>query len=242
MLLLSDICITRTYQHTDDPADYPGWLVWSDPYHGPVDVRVCPDERHTVQAVNIDVLQQRLAEVDPVATDHDVLKIWQCRHYSPSYVLVVRPDSKCAEEVARAEAALESYPVLDDEELSRRESEAAEVEWERMSAGDKARLLESLGLPRESDPEAARAALDYQCGIDAGELYWHRQHGSYVVISVDDDPRDVFAGQDYPAVLDLANMEPGTPYTVHLVYDEADAGEARLARGKWVRLCGGIAE
>lgn len=63
-------------------------------------------------------------------------------------ILIVRPETKAAEMAEEMEAALSDYPVLDDDDYSRREWEATYEAWERSTVAERVRLLQEAG--RES--------------------------------------------------------------------------------------------
>ena len=56
-------------------------------------------------------------------------------HWGPGWfeIILVRPDTEAASEAASMAAALSDYPILDEEDFSRREWEGAQETWEYMS-------------------------------------------------------------------------------------------------------------
>jgi len=77
---------------------------------------------------NFAVAEKLLAAVDPEGEDHENHRFghWACGWFE---ILIVRPGSKAAAEAEGIEAGLENYPVLDDEDFSEREQEAAQLTW-----------------------------------------------------------------------------------------------------------------
>lgn len=61
---------------------------------------------------------------------------WACGWFE---IILVRPDSAAAKEAEEIEAALANYPVLDDNDYSEREHEAANETW-RVCYTDKKRI------------------------------------------------------------------------------------------------------
>lgn len=51
---------------------------------------------------------------------------WACGWFE---IIIVRPESAAAKEACDIEAALDHYPILDDSDLSERETEAADRVW-----------------------------------------------------------------------------------------------------------------
>ena len=67
-------------------------------------------------------------------TEEDV-QIHRFGHWGPGWfeIILIRPDSEAASEAASMAAALSDYPILDEEDFSRREWEGAQETWEYMS-------------------------------------------------------------------------------------------------------------
>lgn len=61
----------------------------------------------------------------------DDVEVHRFGHWGPGWyeLILVRPGSKAADEAEECESALADYPVLNDEDLSRREQEAANDVW-----------------------------------------------------------------------------------------------------------------
>lgn len=68
-------------------------------------------------------------------------------HWGPGWfeILIVRPGSKAAAEAEDIEARLEDYPLLDEDDLSEREFEAASEYWERESVAERVRIIQEHG-------------------------------------------------------------------------------------------------
>ena len=68
-------------------------------------------------------------------------------HWGPGWfeIIIVRPGSLCAKEAEHIEASLSDYPVLDEEDFSRREWEAAEEAWQNFSTRDRVRAIQRYG-------------------------------------------------------------------------------------------------
>lgn len=69
-----------------------------------------------------------LRAADPEGGDHEVHRFG---HWGPGWfeILIARPDTACAAVGASIEERLADYPILDEDDCSRRELEAAEETW-----------------------------------------------------------------------------------------------------------------
>lgn len=70
--------------------------------------------------------------------DGDDYRVIRCNHWAVGWVdyLIVRPGSGCANVIAEQMRRYESYPVLDEEDFSRREWEDYYKSWADYGAGD----------------------------------------------------------------------------------------------------------
>ena len=77
---------------------------------------------------NFDCIIAQLEEADPDGKDH---RTESYGHWAVGWIeeIYVRPKSKCFDIASEIERALENYPVLDEEDYSRREQEEAEEIW-----------------------------------------------------------------------------------------------------------------
>ena len=77
-------------------------------------------------------------------TGEDGYEIHRFGHWGPGWyeLILIRPGSQC-EAVARdIVAALSHYPVLDDEDMSARETEQAEERWGRMDTRERGEMVQ----------------------------------------------------------------------------------------------------
>lgn len=104
---------------------------------------------------------------------------WACGHYE---IVLVRPDSEAAAKAEDMEEQLADHPVLDEEDLSNREHEAAMKEWEDFAAVDFIR--DELGFEGDADTDLKEgwrdilltdSAVDYEYGNDGA--YWSIGYG-----------------------------------------------------------------
>lgn len=93
-------------------------------------------------------------------------------HWGPGWfeVILVRPGSHCATEGERIEAELADYPVLDEDDYSARELEAAESFWSSLSVRERFRIIRERGrgvsifaARRDSIPHADCGAIFDYC-------------------------------------------------------------------------------
>lgn len=85
-----------------------------------------------------------LDEIDPSGRDHEAHRFG---HWGPGWfeIWIVRPNTECAKEAEELADALENYPVLDEEDFSRREFEAMSEAWAGMSVRERVALLQEQG-------------------------------------------------------------------------------------------------
>jgi hypothetical protein len=88
-------------------------------------------------------------------------------HWGPGWfeIILVRPECKAYVEAVDIESNLEDYPVLDEEDYSRREYEAAADLWESSDVGDRVHYIKRHGCGEHVSIFAARRSelpsLDY---------------------------------------------------------------------------------
>lgn len=137
---------------TDDPEDGPvgSWLV-----------APCGRNRDsgTLTESNFETLLRLLRAVDPDREDHAVHGF---NHWGPGWfeIILVRPGSPAATVADEAEASLEDYPVLDDEDHSRREWEGACDYWQHAGLRDR---IEACSRSRVSIFAARRDDMPEDC-------------------------------------------------------------------------------
>ena len=104
---------------------------------------VCPVSRNRDSGIlaesNWAVFGRILDELDPEHNDHETHRFG---HWANGWfeLVIVRPGSSCATEAESIEGALSDYPVLDEDDFSERETEAAQQVWSRWFKGDRGRL------------------------------------------------------------------------------------------------------
>lgn len=120
----------------DDPddADRSAWLVV------PI---IRTRDSGALDVSNFVTMERRLAEVDPDGADHESHRFG---HWGPGWfeILIVRPGTQAAQEAADAADALADYPILDESDLSEREAEAADEDWNNYLGHDVRRALASM--------------------------------------------------------------------------------------------------
>ncbi len=94
-----------------------------------VPMTYCPNVAGILDTSNWEGLRAALAEADPTGNDYSTCRFG---HWAtPFEFMTVRPGSEAHREAERIIAALADYPVLDEEDFSRRETEAFEADLER---------------------------------------------------------------------------------------------------------------
>jgi hypothetical protein len=95
--------------------DQQDWLV--------APVTICPNVAECADESNWQAQLNALSEVDPDGNDHEVCSFG---HWATSFdIVLVRPGTAAAECAAELAERLENYPLLNEDDLSERESEAA---------------------------------------------------------------------------------------------------------------------
>lgn len=119
-------------------------------------------ESGTLEKSNFEVALNRLGG------ESDDVEVHRFGHWGPGWfeIILVRPGTEAqriAEEIA---TALADYPVLDDDDLSRREYNAACDTWEGMDLDDRIRLCKDAGVSifasRKDDLSVLPDALLYR--------------------------------------------------------------------------------
>lgn len=93
--------------------------------------------------------------------ESDDVEVHRFGHWGPGWyeIILVRPGSDAEKKAQEIADSLESYPVLDDEDLSNREYEAACEYWENADLDDRIRLCKEAGVSifaaRREDPFSA---------------------------------------------------------------------------------------
>jgi hypothetical protein len=93
------------------------------------------------------VQQRELDRLDEEGTEHEVHRFG---HWGPGWfeLILVRPDTACAEWAQRAEESLSDYLVLDESDFSDLEYETARRVWRSMRYRDRSVLLALHHLER----------------------------------------------------------------------------------------------
>jgi len=97
----------------------------------------------------------------------DDVQVHRFGHWGPGWyeLILVRPDSPAQTVAEEIEAALENYPVLDDEHHSNLELEAAADAWQHMSIADRVHACQRyrvciFAARRDEVPESPTGELD----------------------------------------------------------------------------------
>ena len=112
------------------------------------DWHVCPivvtrDTQDPVTLSNWEVFKRELARVDPDGVNHETHRFG---HWGPGWfeVLLVRPDTNATRTAQELTDAMDSYPILDDDDLSDREHALACDVWRNMSVSKRVEVLRKL--------------------------------------------------------------------------------------------------
>jgi hypothetical protein len=89
---------------------------------------------------NFECTVKALRAIDPEEEDFEVHRFG---HWGPGWfeLILVRPGSKVAEEAEGIENALMDYPIVDEEDCSQREWQAAAEAWARCSVRERLHLI-----------------------------------------------------------------------------------------------------
>ena len=100
---------------------------------------------HDFALSNFRTLEHMLDELDPDGTDHEVCNFG---HWGPGWfeIIIVRPDTACAKKAIEVEEALENYPVLDEEDYSRREHDTAVESWKWTDLEERVKACQYAGV------------------------------------------------------------------------------------------------
>jgi len=98
--------------------------------------------------------------------DSDDVEVHRFGHWGPGWfeIIIVRPESQAAKEAEEIESALADYPILSEDDHSRREYERAGEYWDQCSLSDRiewcARFDVSIFAARRNEiPEDPRGEL-----------------------------------------------------------------------------------
>ena len=105
-----------------------------------------------------------IEEVDPEGENHEEHRFG---HWGPGWfeIVIVRPDSPCANVAAEIQGSLEDYPVLDEESFCELEEEEANETWNNCF-----NLSERIDLCREAGVSIFAARRDYYPNDDSGRI------------------------------------------------------------------------
>lgn len=143
-----------------------------------------------LETSNFSVVEAMLDEIDADGLDHETHRFG---HWGPGWfeIIVVRPGSESHRRVLDVAADLERYPILDEEDLSRREVEA-EIDAEESGVD----IDEELDVELSDNPRgrrgrrAARSASPVDLRVEKGRLR---------IVLEPDSKDDVEALLDMPA-------------------------------------------
>jgi hypothetical protein len=125
---------------------------------------------------NWDAFCKAMAEADAEGDDYEThtFNHWACRWVE---ILLVRPDSLCAEVAEEMQRQMDNYPVLNEEDFSEREWDAYQSYWDGGEAQDE--LARCVGakwdcpnlceLIRQGDPSTVQQWVEKR--IPSGD-YW----------------------------------------------------------------------
>lgn len=93
---------------------------------------------------NFEAAEKALDKIDPDGQDHETHAFG---HWGPGWfeAILIRPGTACEAEAEEMEGALSDYPVLDEEDYSRRSHDAACEAWENTRMRDRIRILARHG-------------------------------------------------------------------------------------------------
>ncbi len=97
--------------------------------------------------------------------ESETVEVHRFGHWGPGWFEVVLVHPSRADEVQALEERLDVYPVLDEDDWSRRETEAAEEAWTHLS------LKERVGLCIKARVSIFAARHDYPPENDNGAVY-----------------------------------------------------------------------
>jgi hypothetical protein len=109
--------------------------------------------------------------------ESDTVEVHRFSHWGPGWfeLILVDPASPQAVEAHAIEAALESYPLLDEDDLSEREHEAEGEDWENWGRSDFASELARAFLADQDTDEDRTACETMLDELDADAL-WSLHH------------------------------------------------------------------
>jgi len=112
--------------------------------------------------------------LDMLGGESETVEVHSFNHWGPGWfeIIVVAPDSEAAKKAEEIEASLENYPVLDDEDLSRREYDDFLESWDSWARKDFVRFLGREFL-------TSQAAQDRLDDVDSDKLFeFYEDHAS----------------------------------------------------------------
>lgn len=114
---------------------------------------------------NFHIACRDLEMLDPEGEDHEVHRFghWACGWLE---IIIVRPDTRCAEDAKETESALNNYAVLDDEDFCLEEESEANEAWKNCYS-DRERLEYIRDHWRDFEHCQAKWAHDEQGRRDA---------------------------------------------------------------------------
>ena len=115
--------------------------------------------------------------------ESETVEVHRFGHWGPGWIEIILAHPSRAADVDAIQESLENYPVLDDEDFSRREWESYESQWADYGARDFTRHLqkemEFSDTVRDFLDDADRDALRklYEDSISSGEYYYGESSG-----------------------------------------------------------------
>lgn len=85
--------------------------------------------------------------VQTLGGESETVEVHRFGHWGPGWfeIIIVKPDTPQADTATEIEGALSDYPVLDEEDFSRRETEETEAYWDNMSTSERVEYLQENG-------------------------------------------------------------------------------------------------
>lgn len=107
--------------------------------------------------------------LDILGGESDAVEIHTFNHWGPGWLSIILVHPSREKEVEDIERSLENYPVLDEEDLSEREYEAMQEDWNSWAARDfEKELLRCLENMANEEPEGSgiEQALQHEKDLD----------------------------------------------------------------------------
>lgn len=88
------------------------------------------------------------AALDLLGGESETVEVHRFGHWGPGWfeIIIVKPDSKAHTQALEIEKRLEDYPVLDEEDFSRREWEDMQETWLNMSMWNRIKLCSEFNV------------------------------------------------------------------------------------------------